>query len=257
MHWKDRAIILSARKLGEYSGIIHALSREYGLTSGVSKHAFSSKSRGVFQPGNIVELEWKARLPEHMGSISAEMQEGFAAYAMDSRLKLMALTSACSLIEKTLPEREPQQEIYDQFTAWLRVLKSDDNWLAGYVFLELSLLKNAGFGLNLLSCAATERTDDLAYVSPKSGRAVCRDAGTPYHDKLLKLPQFLLETQHLRGFDYHQIVDGMLLTGYFLERRLFEMRGTKPPQERQRLLQLVAELKTSSAGKELEASGTT
>jgi DNA repair protein RecO (recombination protein O) len=81
----------------------------------------------------------------------------------------------------------------------------------------------------LSKCAATGLLNDLAYVSPKTGRAVGQLAGEPYHDKLLELPQFLLG-QPITSMD--DVLLGFKLTGYFLERHIFEPRGLQMPQSR-------------------------
>jgi DNA repair protein RecO (recombination protein O) len=93
-----------------------------------------------------------------------------------------------------------------------------------------------GFGLDLSSCAATGAADDLAYVSPRSGRAVSRAAGRPYHDKLLPLPAFLVSDTPAAP---PEIAAGLALTGYFLHRHLLLPQGRNLPEARQRLAQRV------------------
>jgi DNA repair protein RecO (recombination protein O) len=82
---------------------------------------------------------------------------------------------------------------------------------------ELDLLTSLGFGLDLTRCAATGDTADLAYVSPKSGRAVSRAAGHGYRDRLLPLPSFLISQAKPERED---VLAGLRLTGYFLDRHV-------------------------------------
>jgi DNA repair protein RecO (recombination protein O) len=194
MQWSDRGIVLSVRRLGENSGVVHLLTPSHGLHAGVDKGAFGSRRRGVYQPGNIVAAHWQARLSEHLGMFSCELVEATAAYLLDNRRKLAALTSAALLAEKMLAEREPQPAVYEGLEALLHVLCTDGDWLAAYVRFEMLLLVCSGFGLDLACCAATGQSHDLIYVSPKSGRAVSRGAGEPYRERLFALPPFLISS---------------------------------------------------------------
>ena len=199
MHWTDPSIILSTRKYGENSAIIRVLSRSHGVYGGVMRGVHSKANRGIIQPGNIVDATWNARLSEQLGSLKCELQKANAAHIMQDSGKLAALTSACALIESALPERHPYPRLYLLFQDFLDLLLHEAPWEEAYVKLEMELLADTGFGLDLTSCAATEVTEDLIYVSPKSGRAVCREAGEPYKDKLLPLPGFLLKALPLEG----------------------------------------------------------
>lgn len=236
MHWDDKAIILSVRRLGENAAVIHLLSPEHGMYAGVDKGAFGKRKRGIYQQGNIVAAHWQARLAEHMGVLSCELMHATAARLLDNRRKLAALTSATLLAEKMLAEREVQPAIYEAMERLVEGLCIGDGWLADYVRLEYALLSCTGFGLDLERCAATGQAHDLAYVSPKSGRAVSRGAGKPYHEKLLALPPFLLSAPEEEAVEHVQILDGLRLCGYFLESRVFMPRGIPLPTVRSRFI---------------------
>ncbi|MDE3061267.1 MAG: DNA repair protein RecO [Pseudomonadota bacterium] len=192
MHWADTAIILSVRKYGENSAILRVLTKSHGVWGGVVRGSHSKATRGVIQPGNIINASWQARLPEQLGSFKAELLEAGAALIMQEAARLAALTSACAIVEAALPERHPYEKLYTLFHGFLDTLKGSDDWPEEYVRLELALLAESGFGLDLSRCAATGATEELIYVSPRSGRAVSRKAGEPYKEKLLRLPEFLL-----------------------------------------------------------------
>src|SRR5258708_1979388 len=102
MQWNDKAIVLSVRRLGENSAIIHLLTLEHGMVAGVDKGAFGKRKRGIYQPGNIVAAHWQARLSEHIGTWSCELVESTIAHILDDRRKLSALAAAVALIEKIL-----------------------------------------------------------------------------------------------------------------------------------------------------------
>ena len=238
MHWSDAAIILSVRPYGENSAVVRVLTREHGLYAGVVKGAKAKNNRGIIQAGNVVSAAWNARLSEQLGTFKIEMLEALVAHLMSDATKLAALTSACALLELALPERHPYPKLFIIFHEFLHILTTTNNWWEDYIKLELEILSECGFGLDFSECAATGVTTDLIYVSPKSGRAVCREAGEPYKHKLLPLPEFLLSTPPLWGREQDRIkqtLAGMTLTGYFLEHSLLVPHGKKLPIARQRL----------------------
>lgn len=238
MQWSDESIVLSARRHGETSALVRVLTREHGVFAGIAKGAQSKSSRGLYQPGNLVSAAWQARLAEHLGLFRCEMKQAVAAQVMDDALKLAALSSVCALIETALPERHPYPRLYEGFRAFLATLCHTENWLEDYIKLELSLLAESGFGLDLSHCAATGQTHDLCYVSPKSGRAVSREAGEPYKDRLLTLPKFLTPSPQGER-KATEVVAGLRLSGYFLESWLLAPHGKKLPAARGRLTQTV------------------
>ncbi len=235
MHWSDAAIILSARKYGESGAVLRVLAREHGLYAGVMRGANSKNNRGVVQAGNVVGAAWNARLSEQLGAFKLELLEAHAAHLMSDAGKLSALSSACSILELVLPERHPYPKLFAVFHEFLHTLIAKDDWWEDYVKLELEILSECGFGLDLSECAATGRTDELIFVSPKSGRAVCAQAGEPYKAKLLALPEFLLGNN---AASHKQILAGLALTGYFLEHSLLAPHGKKLPAVRTRLIAL-------------------
>lgn len=233
MDWSDRGIVLSARKHGETSLIVQLLTEQHGRHAGLVRGGASSRARGLYQPGNLLAAHWRARLAEHLGSYVCELITGSAARLLDNGGKLAALSSACALAEAALPEREPHADVFESFATLVDVLSAGGGaWGADYVRFEVRLLASLGFGLDLASCAATGTNDDLAYVSPKSGRAVSLSAGEAWRDRLLPLPPFLLaDVAPASG----EIAQGLALTGYFLERHVFEPQGKRLPAARLRL----------------------
>lgn len=243
MHWTDTAIILSARKQGETSALLRVMTREHGMHAGIFKGAFSKSRRGVAMPGNLVEVQWTARLSEHLGNFQCELLEPVAALLMQEPHKLSALTAACAMLEATLPERDPHPEIFQLLVQFIHHLDQRghrfETCVADYVMLELELLRLLGFGLDLSTCAATESEEDLIYVSPKSGRAVSRAAGEPYRDKLHALPEFMKENaKNIENLPpaAQELIDGLRVTGYFLESRVFAPRNHRIPIARERFI---------------------
>ena len=244
MDWKDEGIVLSAHKHGESAAIVTLLTREHGRHAGLVRGGAGKRARGIYQPGNHVMAHWRARLAEHLGSYQCELTSAPAAHLLDDRLRLAGLSAACALTEAALPEREPHGVLFEMFAALLAALDRED-WPVLYVRWELDLLRELGFGLDLSSCAATGRNDQLAYVSPKSGRAVSLAAGEPYRHALLTLPAFLLNGEGAKsagkgGETATGVSDGLTLTGYFLEHYVFAPNNRGLPAARQRLAERLA-----------------
>jgi DNA repair protein RecO (recombination protein O) len=234
MDWTDDGIVLSTRLHGESGRVASLLTRAHGRHSGFIPGGISRRSRPIWQQGNVVEVEWRARLAEQLGNFSGELREPHAAKAMDSATELAGLSAACAIVDEALPEREPHPAMYEGFHAFLTVL-GHEGWPGIYVRLELGLLQELGFGLDLEKCAATGTTEDLAYVSPKTGRAVSRTAAEPYAGKLLPLPGFL-STGGVPADD-SELRQGLDLTGYFLERHVFWPHNKPLPPARARLIE--------------------
>lgn len=237
MDWTDDGIVLSARKHGETSVIACLITRRHGVHSGLVRGGAGKRARGIFQPGNLVAARWRGRLSEHLGSYTCELTEAVAAPLLKDPLRLAGLSAACALTQAAMAERDPHEDVFDGLMAVLDALEGEF-WPAIYARWEVGLLGALGFGLDLSQCAATGSTDELVYVSPKTGRAVSMSAGEPYKDILLPLPPFLLNGG--AGEDKAAVADSLKLTGYFLERHVFAPHHRPLPAARQRLLERLA-----------------
>ena len=232
MEWRDTGFVLATRRHGENALIVELLTGEHGRHAGLVRGGQSPRRRALLQPGNLVAATWRGRLPEHLGSFECELVTPHAARLLDDADRLAALAAAVALLLAALPEREPHADLFVSFAALLTALDSAA-WPQAYVAWECGLLAALGFGLDLRRCAVTGTDDDLAYVSPRSGRAVSRDAGQPYHDKLLPLPQFLWRDAPAARED---VVAGLVMTRHFLLHHLLLPQGGKMPEARERLL---------------------
>ena len=245
MDWSDEAFVLSSRPHGENAAIVVLLTQERGRHAGLVHGGTSSAKRGIYQPGNRVRAQWRARLAEHLGTYQAEMLAPHAALALDDPLRLAGLTSACAIADAVLPEREPHAAIFAGFGALGMALESD-GWPLIYVRLELGLLQELGFGLELDRCALTGATVDLAFISPKSGRAVSAAAAGPYKEKLLPLPPILVDGPR-RDWQPADYLAGLEVTGAFLEQHLFWPHGKTLPPARTRLIDRLRDMTTISS----------
>jgi DNA repair protein RecO (recombination protein O) len=237
MNWSDEAIVLSVRPHGETASVLEALTRRHGRHLGLVHGGRSRALRPVLQIGNHVDVTWKGRLAEQLGHFSVELRKGYAAAVMADAAALAALSSLCAL-SRLLPERDPHPDHFEVTLFVLGYLDEFEVWPALYVRWELSLLGELGFGLDLHSCAATGATTDLAWVSPKSGRAVSASAGEPYRDRLLRLPAFLTGAAGV-PVTRRDVLDGLKLTGTFLASRVLGPRDAQMPEARNRLVSLL------------------
>jgi DNA repair protein RecO (recombination protein O) len=231
MDWRDTGFVLTARRHGESAAIVELLTEARGRRAGLVRGGQSPKRRALLQAGNLVAVSWRGRLPEHLGTFEIELLRAHAAALMDDPDRLAALSAAAALVALALPEHEPHGDVFQDLGRLIAALDSTA-WPARYIAWECALLAALGFGLDLTACAATGVNDDLAYVSPRSGRAVSRSAGVPYHDKLLPLPGFLWRDVPAHATD---IVAGLTLTGHFLHHHLLEPQGRTVPEARARL----------------------
>jgi DNA repair protein RecO (recombination protein O) len=239
MDFASEAIVLQARKHGETSAIMETFTRDQGRHNALVRGGVGRRMRPVLQPGNIVDLEWRGRLEEHLGYYTVELVDALAGTFMENRLSLSALNSLAALLREMLPEKQPLPQLYDVTKIVLERLGDPDVWPALYVRWETMLLEALGYGLDLSRCAATEATTNLTHVSPRSGRAVCEAAAQPYLDKLFRLPPFLRGQPVATAQD---VADGLALTGHFLETRVqWERNRTLPEARRVMVARLVAE----------------
>jgi len=223
MQWADEAIVLGARRHGEASVILELMTRDHGRHLGLVQGGRSKRLQAVIQPGNQVHAVWRARLDEHLGHYTVEGLRLRASELMVAAHAAYGVTHLAALC-RLLPERDPHEEVHDTLDAILDHMA--DRAVAAVLIarFELQMLTELGFGLDLDQCAATGATADLIYVSPKSGRAVSRIAGEPWHDRMLHLPA-LLRTEWSGDPETGDLAQAFALTGFFLQRHVLDPRG--------------------------------
>ncbi len=240
MEWSDEAVLLSARPHGEGSAIVELFTARHGRHLGVVRGGASRRMAPLLQPGAQVSAAWRARLAEHIGAFTLEPLRSRAAVLGDP-LGLAALGSVCALLRQALPERAPHPGLWAATVAYLDALVAGGN--AGgdpsgeaYLRWELGLLADLGFGLDLSACAVTGAREGLAYVSPRTGRAVSAAAAGDWAERLFPLPPFLVRGTAPRP---GEVAQGLAITGHFLARELAP--ADRPlPEARARLVARLA-----------------
>ena len=237
IQWRDEGILLSVKPFGENSVIAELFAENQGRYAGVIRGGTSRKLAPILQPGAQLQADWKARLSEHLGSLSVELVRSRTAQAMFGRLALAGLNAVCGLLSLVLPEREPHHDLYVQTERLLDLLPNADVWPLAYLQWEKQILSELGFALDLTSCAVTGSTDELCYVSPKTGRAVSAEGAGEWADRLLPLPPVLAGTGDATDDDIVQALD---VTGHFLEHKVLKGLGdVQMPAARLRLIDAI------------------
>lgn len=237
MDWREEGVLLSVRRHGETAAIIEVLTEAHGRHAGVVRGGAGRRIGPVLQPGQQLDLTWRARLEDHLGAFTVEPIGARAAALMADRLSLAALNSVTALLAFSLPEREAHAGLYTRTIALLDMIGESDFWPIAYLRWELALLDDLGFGLDLSACAATGRANDLTYISPKTGRAVSRAGAGEWADRLLPLSPALLGQG---DGSIAETLQGLAVTGHFLVNHLAPALGNKPiPAARQRFLDVL------------------
>ena len=236
MEWHDEGFVLTRRAYGESGLLVQAFTFEHGRHAGLVAGGSARRNAHLWQPGNRIDLVWHARMSEQLGTYKGEPIHLHAADVLDDKLALAGLGSAMALLDQVTADRDPHPVLYAATLRLAEALGSGEGWLADYVRFEMVLLAEAGFGLSLEACAITGVTDSLAYVSPKTGCAVSRDAAGEWAPRLLPLPRFLIDGSEP---DRSIVRDGLRLTGHFLDQRLFEAVDRPMPPARNRFIDLL------------------
>lgn len=255
MEWVAPAIVLDARPLGEGDALATVLTEAQGAHRGLARGGTSRARAGIWQRGNVLEARWVARLPEQLGTFTAELVHPGAALAMEDPLALAVLASCCAVAEGALPEREPHPAAFSGLLALIVSLARGAAVLSDTVRWEATVLAELGYGLDLSRCAVTGVRQGLAWVSPRTGRAVTDTAAGDWRPRMLRLPGFLAGSAAADAADWR---DGLGLTGHFLARDVFGILHRPLPAARQRLHDRVAAMAArAGAGAKADDAGAT
>lgn len=234
MEWQAEGLIIGTRRHGENAVIIETMTAEHGRHLGLVKCGRSRKYAALLQPGNSVQLVWRARLADHLGMFTVEAVKLRAASLMESRQRLALSQLLCEHM-RLLPERDPHPRLYAEALA-MHDNDADGETLArALAKFEMRLLNELGFGIDVSACAITGEEEGLCYVSPRTGRAVTKEAGEAYKDKLFALPEMLGGS--LKMGPAEAIDAAFRLTGHFLHLHIWSPRQLSPPSMRQALIE--------------------
>jgi len=233
IEWREEGMVLAVRRHGESDAIVEALTRDHGRHAGVVRGGGGRRLAALMQPGAQLQFAWRARLEDHLGHYAVDAVRSRAGVLADP-LALAGLTSVTSLLSFVLPEREAQPGLYEATMTVADLIEQGGHWPLAYLRWEMGLIDRLGFGLDLSRCAVTGSREDLAYVSPRTGRAVSRAGAGGWADRLLPLPLCMLGQGPAVPAE---IVAGLRVTGHVLGARLAPSLGDRPiPAARDRLV---------------------
>ena len=233
MEWRDKGILLATRPFGETSLIIDVFTPDHGKSSGVVRGGQSKKLKPILQIGAQLDLTWKARLEEHLGSFQVELIRSRTANVMNDRLLLAGMLSSATLINRFFPAGQVYKDFYESSENLFDLLQFSDIWTLGYFKWELEFLETLGFGLDLEKCAVTGSTEDLKFISPKSGRAVSQAAAGDWSSKLLPFP--VAASGQVNSLE--DVLDGLKVLQFFLEKKVLVAFGMEQlPAARSRFI---------------------
>jgi len=235
---KDEGYILGAIKYGEKALIVTILSASKGKITGFVSDGMSKKNRGIFQVGNKIFFESSARLEENMKRLfRVELVEPNAVGMMTDFKKLELLTAVVPMFVKILNENEEVLNFYEIVGKFFKA-KSIKEMFVWYTYFEFYALEYLGVGLSLDCCAVTGEVDNLYYVSPRTGKAVSKDVGEPYKEKLFFYPQFVVDKSDSPS--YKEIFNVLKMTEYFLKENFFKFHDIKLPDSCAKIWNILA-----------------
>ncbi len=238
LEWEDEGLVVALRPYGEHDLIASLFTPSQGLRRGFVHGGQGRRLSPVWQVGHLLALHWRARTQGSLGTLNGELIRPIASLLLAEPLRLALLTAGCALLAEALAEGEPHERLYAALRIWLDALAEAplEALSAAYVRWELLFLADLGFGLDLSRCALTGAETGLAYVSPRSGRAVTEEAGAPWREKLLPLPPFLAAAPEQAPAGgpvaLAESLAGLRLTGHFLARSLFAAHHRPLPKAR-------------------------
>lgn len=242
MEWEAPAIVLRTEIYGESNLLVTVLTQTHGVWKGLSRGGNSTKQRPLWQVGNILIVKWKARLADQLGQFTGEIVKTISGYLLDYPQSLALMTSACVVCAYSVPEKESCPDLFNELIKLLSklVVFPLTPPFADYIRWEALLLKQLGYGLDLSCCTVTGRKDHLAYISPRTGKAVSKEGAGDWKDRLLPLPHLLLDPAEEGSRE--QWEQGLKITGHFLEKSVFGVMNRPLPSARERLLKQLSSL---------------
>ncbi|MBR6663967.1 MAG: DNA repair protein RecO [Alphaproteobacteria bacterium] len=236
MNFTDEGYIINIRKHGERSLILTVLTQAHGKVIGYAKNCLSKKNLSTYQLGNHIKVDAYSRLDENMLSLKVELIYPKAVSFMQDEQRLHALSSFCALSNTCLPELQDIENFYSVVSDFFNLVDEDD-WLTYYSCFEFYLLEFLGVGLDIAKCSVSGTTENLAYISPKTGKSVCAEVGEPYKNRLYLYPHFIFDKS--LSPTREELRDCLKMTGFFLNKNFFVVNGLKFPECRDILANIV------------------
>ena len=239
MNLTDEGIAIGVKKFSDSTNLMKILTKDNGIYSGLIRIKKNQGNSGVNIPGNTLSVNWRARLSEHLGFFNTELIKSRSSNYLNSSINLEVLNSICSLMD-IFPEREECIDLYNIIEELLDNLNNTRLWPFLYIKFELLFIERMGYGLDLSSCAVNGSTDNLNWVSPKTGRAVSALGAKGWEDRLLKLPEFLGQNE-IKSVSKADLLDSLKLTEFFLIKRVYSQHAKNLSSSRKRMFDYLSD----------------
>lgn len=240
MKWEDKGILIATSKFGETDLLATFITENHGLAKGLIKGGTSKKQKPYLQIGNEFSIIWKSRLEEQLGFFSFDPIKIYGATLFETQTKLEILSCCCNLLYDTLSELQTNKILYEKTIELIHNIEKINNdtiLLYNYMIWEKELLAQIGFALSLDKCNATGICENLCYISPKTGHAICETAGKPYHNKLLKMPNIWQEKIIcLDNITKEKIFEALKVLEYFFDKHIYSEKNKTMPYIRRNLV---------------------
>jgi DNA repair protein RecO (recombination protein O) len=239
MNLTDEGIAIGVKKFSDSTNLMKILTKDNGIYSGLIRIKKNQGNSGVNIPGNTLSVNWRARLSEHLGFFNTELIKSRSSNYLNSSINLEVLNSICSLMD-IFPEREECIDLYNIIEELLDNLNNTSLWPFLYIKFELLFIERMGYGLDLSSCAVNGSTNNLNWVSPKTGRAVSALGAKGWEDRLLKLPEFLGQNE-IKSVSKADLLDSLKLTEFFLIKRVYSQYAKNLSSSRKRMFDYLSD----------------
>ncbi|UOD97491.1 DNA repair protein RecO [Ehrlichia ruminantium] len=240
MRWQDQGIVIAIRKYCDNQVIISVLTKKHGLKKGLTK--YYKKTINRLQIGDYINVTWSARLISNLGYFKYELIKSTIYYYITNNLQTLCLAFFTFILDQVLPENEENYIIYHYFDIFINSIQSKNiNWQIKYLKLEMVLLSELGFGLDLSKCAVNQTQESLIFISPKTGKAISENIGLPYKKKLLPLPQLLYNIYNNYTYEFSNTEFKLSLNvlGYFFKKHFLTDKNITFLKYREEIIKLL------------------
>jgi DNA repair protein RecO (recombination protein O) len=198
MVWNDEGIVLSSRKYGEKRRFVNILTKEHGKTSGF----YGIMNRNAFSVMSKVEINF-IKTHSNFGYWEKKIEQQNWIYLFNSKAHISMCQSICTLLDQALPFNLKYIKIYDFLVYIINSAKflSQLDIVKLYTYFEFLLLNEIGFGFDLHECGVCGKSENLHFLSPKTGRAASRECAANYKGTLFVIPSFWKIFQNLTSYE--------------------------------------------------------
>jgi len=225
MNWDDSAYLVSKNRYSENSIIAEVFTENHGKISGIIFGGTSKKIKNYLQIGNKIYVNYNSKSVTRIGYFKVEILKALTPLYFDENQKLSCITSAMRLIKLLTAEAQSNKEIFKLIDKFFEILTSN-NWIQGYIFWELELLKLLGYDLELKTMAEKEIVDSEVNYYVKSST------------EKKSIPNFLIDENNM-DVNLKNLLKGLKLVSDYLEKSILKPNNLNLPTSRTHFINLL------------------